>query len=53
MCGRLNLYESGIISELMDSLGLTSFPELAPRYNNPPTSRLNVVTSTNELVLTQ
>ena len=53
MCGRLNLYDSAVISELMDSLGLPSFPELAPRYNIPPTSCLNVVTRDNELVLMQ
>lgn len=53
MCGRLNLYNSAVIGELMDSLGLPSFPALAPRYNIPPTSRLNVVTRDTDLVLMQ
>lgn len=53
MCGRLNIYDSSVISELMDSMCLPSFPALAPRYNIPPTARLNVVTSAIELVLMQ
>ena len=53
MCGRLNIYDSSIVSVLMDSLGLPLYPELAPRYNIPPTSRLNVVTSATDVVLMQ
>lgn len=51
MCGRLNLYNSNAINELMDSLALPSFPELAPRYNIPPGALLNVVTSRTDLAV--
>lgn len=44
MCGRLNIHDSAVIRQLMDSMGLPLFPERAARYNITPTSMLDVLT---------
>lgn len=49
MCGRVNIYNSKAISEMMDSLDLPSFPDLAPRYNISPGALLHVAVSRSKL----
>jgi len=44
MCGRLNIHDSALVRQLMDTLGLPLFPERAPRYNITPMSTLDVLT---------
>lgn len=47
MCGRINVYDHEGVRALLAQLGLGDWPKFEPRFNIPPTSKLDVLSFEN------